>query len=226
MTERDIHGGVHARGMPRQDATELLDDPTLPADVVSAAYRDLARTHRWLGNTGAILRRLRRGTPRPHSVLDLGCGHGALLVSVRDTLGLEVVGVDLRPTCANAPVHIRQGDAVVDALPRADVALAVCLVHHLTPAQVVSLIQNVARSCKRLIVLDPVRHRLPLLLFRAVVAPFLHRINAADGATSIRRAYTPGELQAFVDEAVRGTNARVLHTVAPFYVRQIVDVTF
>jgi SAM-dependent methyltransferase len=216
-------GSRRPRGMPRQDVMELLDDPSLPAHVVADAYRDLARAHRWLGDTGVILRRLRIGPPA-RSVLDIGCGHGALLASVRDALGVEVVGFDLRPPPANAPVPIRTGDAAVDPLPRADVALAVCLLHHLTPAQVVSLIRNVSRSCKRLIVLDPVRHRLPLLLFRLLVAPFLHRINAADGATSIRRAYTPGELRAFVDEAVRGTNARVVHKVATLRTRQIVDI--
>jgi 2-polyprenyl-3-methyl-5-hydroxy-6-metoxy-1,4-benzoquinol methylase len=226
MIGHDHNERSPALGMPRQDVIELLDDPTLPADVVAGAYRGLARTHRWLGNVGAILRRLRRGTPRARSVLDLGCGHGALLTSVRDQLGMTVLGFDLRPPPANAPVQIRQGDAVVDVLPRADVALAVCLVHHLTPIQVVSLIHNVARSCKRLIVLDLVRHRLPLLLFRALVAPFLRRINAADGATSIRRAFTTAELRALVDEAVRGTNASVRHTVTPFFTRQIVDITF
>jgi hypothetical protein len=65
-----------------------------------------------------------------------------------------------------------------------------------------------------------------LTLFRVFVSPFLHRINAADGATSIKRAYTPRELRSMVDQALKGTNVRVVHTVAPFYIRQIIDVTF
>lgn len=211
-------------GMPRSHAAELLDDPTLPADVVAAAYRDLDRVQRWLGNHGAILRRLRRGPGPLRRVLDLGCGQGALLARLQRDLGVDVVGVDLRKPPAGATVPIVQADAVHEALPAADVALAVCLVHHLPPAQVVQLIANVARSCRRLIVLDLVRHRLPLALFRTFVAPWLHRINAADGATSIERAYTPGELRLLVDEAVRGTNARVLHQVAPLRIRQVVDI--
>ena len=46
--------------MTRTDADELLEDPSLPADVVATAYRDLARTQRLLGNNYAIFRRLRK----------------------------------------------------------------------------------------------------------------------------------------------------------------------
>ena len=63
-------------------------------------------------------------------------------------------------------------------------------------------------------------------LFRVFMRPILHPINAADGITSIKRAYTPRELRSMVEEAVRGTNARFVHIVAPFYIRQIIDLEF
>src|SRR5262245_59912811 len=111
--------------MERLVATELLDDPSLADEIVARAYRDIARTHDWLGNTAAILR-LRREGPRPvRRVLDLGCGQGALLEVIRRDLGVDVLGVDLRRAPASAPVPIRLGDAVRDPLPKADVALAV-----------------------------------------------------------------------------------------------------
>lgn len=210
--------------MERRDAKELLEDPTLPAAVVADAYRDLARTHRWLGNTAAVLRLLQDDSAPVRSVLDIGCGHGALLQQIRRRLGLEVLGYDLRPAPASARMRILTGDAVRDPLPRADVAIAVCLVHHLPEDEVVQLIGNVARSCRRLILLDPVRHPLPLLLFRSLVAPLLHRVNAADGSTSIRRSFTAAELGAIVAKGVRGSRARVEHRVAPLFIRQIVDI--
>ena len=209
--------------MERRDQAELLEDPSLPEEVVAAAYRDLARTNRWLGNTRAILRRLREGPVR--SVLDLGCGQGALLAEIHQSLGIEVAGFDLRPA-PRAPVRILKGDAVSDPLPRAEVVLAVLMIHHLSEDQIVALIRNVSRSARRFIILDLVRHWLPLWLFRIFVAPFLSRINAVDGVTSVRRAYTPGELSNLVQRAVQGTSARVRHTVAPFYIRQIVDISW
>jgi SAM-dependent methyltransferase len=211
----------HGLGLEtRVDEVELLDDLSLPVDQVARAYRELAFTHRWLGNTAAILRRL----PKGGSVLDVGCGHGALLGEIRRRRGAEVVGLDLRPAPEWAPLPILVGDAVTDPLPAADTAVAVCLIHHLSEADVVRLVRNVARSSRRFIVLELVRHPLPLALFRLFAIPFLGRINTLDGLTSIRRAYTPAELRAIVDTAVAGTGAQVRHTVAPFFIRQIVDI--
>jgi SAM-dependent methyltransferase len=209
--------------MDRVDSVELLDDPSLSDAVVAEAYRGLARTNRWLGNTRAIVKRL-KGSP-VRSVLDLGCGQGALLEEIRDTLGLSVMGLDLRPA-SGASLEILTGDAVKDALPQADVALAVLMIHHLSEDEIVRLIRNVSRSSRRFIILDLVRHGLPLWLFRIFVAPLLSHINAADGITSVRRAYTPRELGDIVNRAVQGTGARVRHTVAPFFIRQMVDISW
>jgi SAM-dependent methyltransferase len=212
--------------MDRVNQIELLEDPSLPDDVVAHAYRDLARTQKLLGNTAAIFRKLRRSRDSINRVLDIGCGQGALLEQIHRKLGVDVVGFDLRPAPSREAVPILTGNAAVDPLPPADVALAVCLIHHLPEAEVVSLIRNVSRSCRRFIVLDLVRHWIPATLFRVFVGPLLHPINAADGLTSVKRAYTPRELRALVDQAVKGSNARIVHTVAPFYVRQMVDITW
>jgi len=211
--------------MVRVDGTELLEDPSLPEDVVANAYRDLARTQRLLGNTRAVFRRLSKD-PGIRRVLDIGCGQGALLEQIHRRLGVDVVGFDLRPAPPSGTIPILTGNAAVDPLPSADVAISVCLVHHLSEADVVSMIRNVSKSCRRLIVLDLVRHWIPLALFRVFMSPFLHHINAADGITSIKRAYTPRELRNMVEEAVRGSTARIVHTVAPFYIRQVIDVSF
>ena len=64
--------------MDRADVTELLEDPSLPEDVVASAYRDLARTQRFLGNTRAVLRLLRRDR------LDLFLMHEATPDELRD----------------------------------------------------------------------------------------------------------------------------------------------
>src|ERR1700730_15579304 len=109
--------------MQRSDATELLEDPSLPDDVVARAYRDLARTHRWLGIDAAILKRLKKDPAGVSGVLDIGCGQGALLHKIHRELGIRVVGFDLRPAPESAPVPILTGDAVIDPLPPSDVAV-------------------------------------------------------------------------------------------------------
>jgi 2-polyprenyl-3-methyl-5-hydroxy-6-metoxy-1,4-benzoquinol methylase len=210
----------------RAELTELLEDPSLPPDVVAKAYRDLAGTQRLLGNTHAIFRRLRRHEGPINRVLDIGCGQGALLAEIHRKLGVDVVGFDLRPAPSTESVPILAGDASRDPLPSAEVAINVCLMHHLSRPDAVNLIRNVSRSSRRLIILDLVRHWIPLALFKTFLTPFMHPINAIDGATSIKRAYTPSELRAIAEEALAGSNARITHTVAPFYIRQILDISW
>lgn len=212
--------------MQRSDTTELLEDPGLPDDVVARAYRDLARTHRWLGIDAAILKLLKNDPRRVSSVLDIGCGQGALLHRIHRQLGVRVAGFDLRPAPEGAPVPILTGDAVTEPLPECDVAVCVFLAHHLSESDLGRLIHNVSRSCRRFIVMDLVRHRLPLTLFSIFARPFLSHINVADGLTSIRRSYTPVELRRIVAAAIEGSGACVVHTVAPFYVHQTVDISW
>ncbi len=237
-------GTIHCRGMrsalenPQQprsfdvrnrlQSREILDDWEPPAEVLRQSYRELDRLHRWLGNRAAVLRELRRlGVGRHNRVLDVGCGQGALLEAIRRRFGCEVVGADLRGGCATSTLPIVQADAVRDALPKADVAVCVVMAHHLDPAELQAMIQNIARSCGALILLDLVRHPVPLILFRMCVAPLLSRINAMDGETSVRRAYTPQELRQIVQAALPGCPHAALAVrfgVAPFWLRQTVVV--
>jgi SAM-dependent methyltransferase len=210
--------------MRRSFEPEILDDPCVPESVKLRAHRDLTRTHRWLGHTRLILSALGRHPHPVRRVVDIGCGYGGLLVEVKRRMGVDVVGVDLFPPPA-APVPIVRADAVRQPLPECDVAIAVCLIHHLSPDELAELIRNVGRSARRFIVLDLVRHPLPLILFRAFVAPFICRVNRLDGMQSIRRAFTGRELREIADRAVEG-RATVRHRVAPFRTHQVVDISW
>ncbi len=208
-------------------ASEIIDTPDLPAEVMRDVHRDLTRAHRWLGNTSAIISALKRNPLPVRRVLDIGCGDGALLLEIRRKLHADVVGVDLRPPSLKlTAVPIVQANAVREALPNCDAAVAVCVAHHLTDPDCMEMIRNVGRYCRRFIILDLVRHRLPLTLFRLAVGPLVHPVNAHDGCRSIRRSYTPRELGAIVTKALDGTRARFRHSVAPLYMRQMIDITY
>jgi hypothetical protein len=88
------------------------------------------------------------------------------------------------------------------------------------------VIRNVGRSCRRFIILDLVRHPLPLGLFRPGIAPLVGRINAEDGRRSIQRSYTPTEFRRIAESALAGTRGTFRHSVAPFYIRQIIDISY
>ena len=213
--------------MPRSQTPEILDCHELPEGTVAVFHRDLARIHRLMGNVTAVIERLTRGPEIPRSVIDIGCGHGALLAQIRDATGARVTGVDLKPPASNPHgVEILAGDATRDPLPRADAAVSFLTIHHLTEEETIASIRNVGRFCGRFIIMDLVRHPLPLALFTVFLGPLIHRVARLDGQQSIRRSYTGPEMAAVVNRALEGTGAKVEHWVSPFRARQIVDITY
>ena len=206
---------------------EQMDSDGMPEADRAVFHRDLALVHRILGTLQTILGRIRLTSHPVRSVIDIGCGDGAALAKIREAFGAEVVGIDLRPPESDVyGVPILQRDATRDELPQADVAITLLTLHHLTDEQVVKVIRNAGRSCRRLICLDLVRHPLPFAMFSLFVGPLIHKIAADDGRQSIRRAFKPGELKALVGDALTGTGATFEHEVSPYYSRQIVDIRF
>ena len=212
--------------MVRKNVDEILDQDSLPEELVDRAYRDLARIHHWLGDTRFIVNAIRRDPLPVHRILDVGCATGLVLVEMARRLGVEVVGAEINPHPSIAAlVPIVKANAVYDELPFADVAFSMHLGHHLSEGDLVGLIRNVGRFCRRFILMDLVRHPLPLALFRLFLAPFVSQINAEDGQLSIRRSYTPFELRKIANSALAGAASFRL-SVAPFYIRQAIDINY
>jgi 2-polyprenyl-3-methyl-5-hydroxy-6-metoxy-1,4-benzoquinol methylase len=211
----------------RSFEAEILDGGDVPDALAARAYRELTRIHRFLGDTAAVASAIRRDPLPVHRVLDVGCGQGGVLAELRGLLGIEVIGVDLRPGKEPiAGVPIVRADATRDALPVADLAFCMNVGHHLTEDQLIALIRNVGRSCRRLLLLDLVRHPVPLVLFQIFVAPFVCEITAADGLMSIRRSFTAAELRRITEQALCGTDARFQYHLNPFLIRQTVDISY
>ncbi len=212
--------------MVRENVEEVLDGGNVPREMAELAYRDLARIHRCLGDTRCIVRAIRGDGLPVRRILDIGCANGAVLRDVQRRLGVEAVGVDVQPLPPCGPFSIVRADAVRDPLPAADVAFSMHTGHHLTEADFGELIRNVGRYCRRFLILDLVRHPVPLTLFRAFVAPFISQLNVVDGTRSVRRSFTPQEFHAIVNGALAGTGGMFRHRVAPFYVRQVADIHY
>lgn len=201
-----------------------MESGGLKPETLSDVHRALTLTHRLLGTHHDIVSLMK--SAKPSRVLDLGCGQGDLLVAIRAATGAEVVGVDLAELAPRAECTVLKRDAVNDPLPPADIATALFLTHHLSNDDVIRLIRNVRRTCRRLIIIDLVRHRLPLVLFRMFLAPWLPPINAADGATSIRRAFTFQEFHALIQQALAGTPGTVNSHLDWARTRMVFDIKF
>src|ERR1039458_1697929 len=94
------------------------------------------------------------------------------------------------------------------------------------PTEFVEMIRNVGRACRRFVILDLVRHCVPLALFTAFAPLCLPRVNVLDGRQSIRRAYTPEEFRSLIAQAVSGTGGSFRHSVAPLWIRQTADIRY
>jgi SAM-dependent methyltransferase len=213
--------------MERQNELEILDGEGIPDDQATGAYRQLARVHGLIGDTGLLVRSIRRDALPVRRVVDIGCASGLVAEQVHRKLGVEVVGVDLRPRASpDVRVPMMQANAVYDPLPYGDAAFSMHLGHHLSDSELAALIRNVGRYCRRFILLDVVRHPLPLALFSVFAGPFASRIVVEDGETSFRRSYTARELHQITASALAGSAATFRQSVGPFYLRQVIDISY
>jgi SAM-dependent methyltransferase len=213
--------------MARQNEAEILDGEDVPDDQATRAYRQLARVHRLIGDTAFVIRAIRSDPLRVCRILDIGCANGFVADEICRKLRAEVIGVDLNPReSLDMRIPIVRANAVCDPLPRADVAFSMHLGHHLTESELTALIRNVGRYCRRFILLDVVRHPLPLALFRLFVEPFASRIVIEDGETSFRRSYTAAEFRRITASALAASAATYQQSVGPLFLRQVVDISY
>ncbi len=212
--------------MTRSLEPEVMDSPDIPAALLEQFHKDLHRIHGLLGTYRTIERFLRADPLPVRRVLDIGCGGGDLLLYLRRRMGVGVIGIDPKPAIVPG-LEIATGNAITADLPKADVAVCTMLGHHLTPEENIALIRNVARSSRRFLILDLIRHPLPLTLFTAFLCPLIGREAGADGRQSIRRSFTPTEYLDLAQTAIAGIpGATVQIDVAPLRSRQVLDLRF
>ncbi|MBW3612904.1 MAG: methyltransferase domain-containing protein [Chloroflexi bacterium] len=196
----------------RSDSPELLDTGSVVGRELRTNLADLARLNRLPGGAGASVDAIRRlaGTRRDVTVLDVGSGAGDLPLAFA-ARGWRVVGLEGDPAVAAVAsaitdgvdrVRIVTGDAM--ALPfddaSVDVAHSSLLLHHLDPARAVRALTQMARVARLGVVINDLRRGvLPLLAVGVAVAALGRcRTTRHDGLLSVRRSYTPAELDALL----------------------------
>ena len=111
-----------------------------------------------------------------------------------------------------AGLRIVEGDALDPAWwEPVDYVFANHLLHHLDDAAIVRLLPLIAQNTRRVFVLNDIRRsRLAYLGYALSMGLLAHRSFAlADGLTSIRRGFLPGELQSLLRQSHLEACARV-----------------
>ncbi len=196
---------------------EHLDKGDYSADEYEGCIVELQRVNRWLGDASALrsslLEEIEQAGLSTFSVLDVGAGSGELLRVISDWARqtkrtARLTGVELNARSARAIVEESLGFGGItgirgDAfrLPFADdefdYAICSLFTHHFKNDQVVEILRELSRVARRKIfVIDLHRHPVAYYFFTTVARMFLHnRLIREDGALSILRSFTPGELE-------------------------------
>jgi SAM-dependent methyltransferase len=208
----------------RVDQEELLDLGQGSLAEVRCSLDDVARINRWLGGHAALRRYLYprlqewRET-RPPRIVDVGAGAADVALEIAHWAAQRGRPVRITALDSNAR-HLALARAAAGAVPGIellqadarrlplrsgsfDFVLATLFVHHFNAAELRAMLPILAGVARRTVVLnDLVRDRLPLLFFRAA-RPWIARspITWHDGLASIRRAYTPREMEAILRDA-------------------------
>jgi hypothetical protein len=191
----------------RKVVPELLDSDAGTADEVRASLADLRWFNRNFGGhttTLALIRSATRqlGNPKHLTYLD---------VAGASSDGVDYARQRLRPTTVEAAVldrsldHLRSaadmaicGDAL--ALPFRDRSfdLVGCslFIHHLDPEEIERFAREALRVARHaLIINDLIRSPLHYAAALAGVPLYRSRLTRHDAPVSVRRAYTPGEIE-------------------------------
>jgi len=206
------------------NARELMDDPHADGYMLGRTYERFAFVNAVVSRWRSVYRRdIRpRARERPLRILDVGAGGGDVSRAIaawahRDSLSVAVTALDADPRAIRW-AHSRGDEAedgavdyrcaytgeLADAGERFDVVISNHLLHHLSRDELTVVLGDCVRLVDGdgdgvVIHRDIERSQFAYRGFAAMTWPFAKNLLAdsfirADGLTSIRRAYTAGEL--------------------------------
>jgi len=188
------------RELERVIIPEILDSLD-PADSRAIrSRRDLRRIDLFLGNSRWVLRQLKKQTPVPARIAEIGAGEGDLCRKISSTLPSSVItGLDLITRPANLPANIQwiSGDFFQTLRQTdADTCIGSLILHHFSKPALRDL--GVAlQSFRQLVFCEPLRSRVPLFLSQ-LSAAFMGEVTRHDMPASIRAGFCQGELPALL----------------------------
>ena len=206
----------------RRRGIELLDDPSVPAEVMTRSMRDVERANHVFGGTRAALMELEPALSEARgsaTMLDVGTGAGDIAESAsafaaRRGVTLKTIGLDSSEALLGR--HRARNDCVVVGkaleLPFADssVDFVMCsqLLHHFPERQAVALIRELNRVARFRVVISDLR-RSWLAAGGLWLASFVlgfHSVSRHDGVVSVMRGFLPRKLAGLVQSATGQTS--------------------
>jgi 2-polyprenyl-3-methyl-5-hydroxy-6-metoxy-1,4-benzoquinol methylase len=195
---------------------ELMDQPDVSLTALFRTYDGFARLNPVLARWGSVydthlVPLMRREPQKQYTLLDIGCGGGDLLRSLKawaesDGFKLSVLGIDPDPRAEayvvlvdkQSHIHYRccTLETLVQEQARFDFVISNHLLHHLKDAELQNLLEQATEVCRGLVVMNDIeRSDWAFLAFSFSWLFFWRTFIPVDGARSIRRSFTKEELQ-------------------------------
>ena len=202
---------------PRSDTRELLDGDRFDQAELAANLRDIRRVNHLLGGTQTTLRHLPDvlagiSPGEPVTILDLATGSADIPVAISkwavnagqqvaitaSDYSDEILAVAREQIADHPHIKLAQYDARGVSLPDRSFDLVLCALslHHFSPDEAVLVLREMYRLARIGFILNDLR-RSRLGWLAAWIAARLttrNRLTRHDAPLSVRRAYTPAEL--------------------------------
>lgn len=196
-------------------APEHLDETGHDPRLLADSLRDVANANDWFGGTRSLRKALAPfAGPGSISMLDVGTGSGDILRTLAAWLRgtgatVRAVGLDageeVLRVAGRGDISLVRGDVCDLPFPddAFDVVCATLVLHHVPDEVQGRALREMARVARRrVLVAELERHHLHLLGARLLASTIWRRnpITRHDGPVSVRRGYTPAELERLAAE--------------------------
>ncbi|WP_238934787.1 methyltransferase domain-containing protein [Aurantibacter crassamenti] len=201
----------------RHREIELMDDIHISIDDLQATYHDINSANRLLGGDSDVLQALKKmileNPKQQYSIIDVGCGDGAMLRSIavmfrKLDISVELLGVDLNAkaidlareaSIAFPEIEFKVQDALKMDGVKADFVISTLTMHHIDEANISHFLKGLTKIASiGIVISDLQRSRFAYYLFQLFSVIFIKtEIAKNDGLVSIRSGFLKKELRTY-----------------------------
>jgi len=200
----------------RHRENELMDNPGVSSANLKRIYEDIDQANRLLGGDkgtlDAIDDLILDNPQKSYTVIDIGCGNGAILRKVcrffrKRNLEVQLTGIDLndsaiaiaKESSMDYPeIEYVTTDVLQKAASnfKADIVISTLTMHHIPEENIPLFLRQLTKmACMGVIINDLKRSRSAYYLFKLFSVIFIKTMIAKnDGLVSIRSGFTKKEL--------------------------------
>ena len=200
----------------RSKEKELMDDLQMDGELLYDTLDKIAEINKLLGGNKVVLSGLdfllkNSNNKTPITIVDLGCGNGAMLRTLavyarKKKLKFTLIGIDANAhTLAYAETLSQDFEEIqyknIDVFSKEfdalsfDIVVATLFMHHFDEQEILSLVQQSSTKATIGVVINDLhRHWMSYYLFKVFSLFFGNKMTRHDGAISILRGFKKDEL--------------------------------